>query len=1149
MVRNFAKKHKTLSKIFLALILLISALVILLSSVYIDISDRIPALLEEVRPNLYGDMKVKAASIKFLPSPTLRLSGFSLTNAEGDLVNSVVVKVRVKLIPLFSKKYRVEMLTLQGADILFWRYADGTINFSKIVKIKKLDIKINGVSIRGGNLRVKDDLPVFGASLDFTSLDFDIRRRGDGFKFGLTAWGDGGRSITLSGESAPNTSASAGVAETKGDDTTVTIEGGAGNNKKEKTTVSGRVRAEGFDLTLLAPYLEEKYTGLNLAGAVALDGDYSMGNGFSYTGKVDYKRLRVPTPWLKTREIESSSGSAAVVVNWDGHANRLSVKDARLSVGELELIGNVDYGGPVDAPSVTLKFSSSPAGYDKVKELIPLTNMPEKVAARLEAFKVTTGKVEVKNLSISGPINELRKPGGLLKNKETFTMELGFTGTDFTYPGFDKEFTDISGTLELGGRDMRMEGFKGSYGTATLDGLRGEVLGMGKKASYGIWLDGSFTAEDTMGELKKHVKALRKIEATGRVLVNFEIKGSKGSGRRASGKFILDGNRIKHEIVPLHFSEATGEVAFEPDKISFNKLTAFHGASSVILEGDINFKGKKKTPELKLKTSGDMTEDTLVVLMRKKGVKVALPSYDGTARFDILFQGGPGALNVDSSVDFKDTNVSYLNLLNKRHGYPTSYKSKILYKKDGLKIDFLELRFGSSSLRARGSSSRDLLEYKLDISPTKLKIADIDDVSPYLIPDDGAGGTLSLSLSLDKKRDEDGARINGWLSVKDGAVKTVFLKHDLKEVMLDATLNGKDGLVTLEKFKTGNTTLSASIDIVDIPAKKVNFELSSPQAVISDLIPIWKNKKTSSGKRSQPNGTGEIIIKKGDIFGYPITGLRSSVNFDKDYVHLNKLSFASNGGIINGDLSYMKDPAEELLYKTDLNVKNVDLDKMLLSLGVQEESKTLTGILDSKINLNVKRGVPFSKGMNGEVELDIRDGKLWKFVVMSKIFSIVNIISINALFEKGLPYDHISGSFKVKDGLFSTEDFIFESQSLRMSAFGDVDAVRKTIQAKLGFHPFVTVDKIITSIPLAGWIIGGKEKSFLSMYYEVKGPLKDPDVYPVPVKTIGKGIFGILQRTLETPVKILTPEKKEDGGPGAAEDGSGGDLPVVEGAP
>ena len=71
-------------------------------------------------------------------------------------------------------------------------------------------------------------------------------------------------------------------------------------------------------------------------------------------------------------------------------------------------------------------------------------------------------------------------------------------------------------------------------------------------------------------------------------------------------------------------------------------------------------------------------------------------------------------------------------------------------------------------------------------------------------------------------------------------------------------------------------------------------------------------------------------------------------------------------------------------------------------------------------------------------------------------------------------------------------------------------------------------------IPLAGWIISGKDQSALTMYYEIKGPLKDPDVHAVPVKSLGKGIFGILERTMKLPGEVLTPgttngEKKKNG--------------------
>ena len=88
---------------------------------------------------------------------------------------------------------------------------------------------------------------------------------------------------------------------------------------------------------------------------------------------------------------------------------------------------------------------------------------------------------------------------------------------------------------------------------------------------------------------------------------------------------------------------------------------------------------------------------------------------------------------------------------------------------------------------------------------------------------------------------------------------------------------------------------------------------------------------------------------------------------------------------------------------------------------------------------------------------------------------------------------------------------------------GTADISNMTIDAKLGLHPFVTVDKIVTNIPLAGWIIGGKEKSAISMYYEIKGPLKNPEVEAIPIKALGEGIWGIFKRILELPLDAVEP--------------------------
>ena len=86
---------------------------------------------------------------------------------------------------------------------------------------------------------------------------------------------------------------------------------------------------------------------------------------------------------------------------------------------------------------------------------------------------------------------------------------------------------------------------------------------------------------------------------------------------------------------------------------------------------------------------------------------------------------------------------------------------------------------------------------------------------------------------------------------------------------------------------------------------------------------------------------------------------------------------------------------------------------------------------------------------------------------------------------------------------------------------GEIDTSGPRIDATIALHPFVTIDKIISNIPLAGWIITGDRNSAVSLYFEMEGPLKDPDVLPLPVKSIRKNIFGILERLIRTPFRLF----------------------------
>lgn len=335
----------------------------------------------------------------------------------------------------------------------------------------------------------------------------------------------------------------------------------------------------------------------------------------------------------------------------------------------------------------------------------------------------------------------------------------------------------------------------------------------------------------------------------------------------------------------------------------------------------------------------------------------------------------------------------------------------------------------------------------------------------------------------------------------------------------------------------GNSDISGNIRIASISARNLEFSLLSNNIDISDLIIKRKQgaayakiddsakSPVDSGKRAVKPfiGKGVYTIKNIKAGRLALTNFRSEVILGETRSIMEPLSFTAYGGQFNGKININKDPSSKYLLDTKIRGSRLKIKELLTALGAK--TNVLTGDLESLFEIKYRRGATsFYNALNGDITLTAIDGRLYKFVMLNKLFSIVNIISISNLFEEGIHFNKLHGYFSFKDGVLSTDDFALEGDSLRMSAVGSINANDKTIDATLGLHPFVTIDKIISSIPIAGWIIVGKEGT-VSMYYGLKGPLKDFKITPMIIEGIGKGIAGILERLLTEPIKGLKIEE------------------------
>jgi uncharacterized protein YhdP len=213
-------------------------------------------------------------------------------------------------------------------------------------------------------------------------------------------------------------------------------------------------------------------------------------------------------------------------------------------------------------------------------------------------------------------------------------------------------------------------------------------------------------------------------------------------------------------------------------------------------------------------------------------------------------------------------------------------------------------------------------------------------------------------------------------------------------------------------------------------------------------------------------------------------------------------------------------------YDLNCNLERVDADRLLQALEITRE---VTGLLNLQGDITALGDTlaDIKKTALGNVRLRLEKGTLHKFNVLSKMFSILNVsqllkFQLPNMVADGMPYNEIKGSFAISDGGVVTQDLYITSDAINISVVGKADIVKEDLDFTIGVQPLQTVDKVVNRIPVVGWLLTGKDKDFLTAYFEAKGKWSDPQVSAIPAKSLAKGVLNVFRRVFELPVRLFT---------------------------
>ncbi|MEN6484864.1 MAG: AsmA-like C-terminal domain-containing protein [Syntrophobacteraceae bacterium] len=271
-------------------------------------------------------------------------------------------------------------------------------------------------------------------------------------------------------------------------------------------------------------------------------------------------------------------------------------------------------------------------------------------------------------------------------------------------------------------------------------------------------------------------------------------------------------------------------------------------------------------------------------------------------------------------------------------------------------------------------------------------------------------------------------------------------------------------------------------------------------------------------------GVVRVAVKSFTYGDYTWEPLEARLTLKQDRMNVELTRAALCGISTPGTLEL--DP---LRLKLRLEARDQDLEHMLECFW--KKKGLMTGSYNLKGNLStpeLKESV--AKSLTGDLDFLAKDGRIYRFAILTKIFSVLNVTEIYKgqlpdLTKEGCPYDEIKMKGNLKDGVFTLGDSSIDGPCVRMVWKGTVDIVEKKVDLVALVSPLKTVDSIVKHIPVIGNVLGG---SLLTIPVQVVGDLQDPYVIPMSPAAVGSEFLGYMKRVFQLPITLLQPLLKKE---------------------
>ncbi|NIO09708.1 MAG: hypothetical protein GTO40_17580 [Deltaproteobacteria bacterium] len=300
---------------------------------------------------------------------------------------------------------------------------------------------------------------------------------------------------------------------------------------------------------------------------------------------------------------------------------------------------------------------------------------------------------------------------------------------------------------------------------------------------------------------------------------------------------------------------------------------------------------------------------------------------------------------------------------------------------------------------------------------------------------------------------------------------------------------------------------------------QLTFLATSAVMDLTGLLPRGPSPKPPSPAMERWYGglevKGKLKVDNGAYKAFNFTDLSSDLSLKNRQWTFSNVSAQSSGGTVRGTASLVDHPGKKLTFTVEPDIQRLPVDQLLGFFGVKTNEVTGRVDLSGTFNSTGETVPQRKKNLNGVFRMRMQEGMVRRFKILVRVLSLMDLsrwftLRMPDVNNEGVQYRYVSGDFKIDKGIYSTRDFVLDSEDLRVSGAGTLDGSEGTINFVVAVRPFPKLDAAANYIPILGKGIAGIKNSLLVASFRIKGPVKKPNITPAPLSTLSEFFFGAL---------------------------------------